>query len=466
MIPMTCAEVAAAVGGVLEGVDPSTLITSVSTQSGSIAPGDLFVAIRGERADGHDFAAAATRAGAVAVLAAHSVGCPAILVDDPVLALGRLAAHVRASLVDCLVVGITGSSGKTTTKDLIAQVLEADAPTVFAPGSFNSEVGLPMTMLQADDRARYLVLEMGMRGPGHIRYLCDIARPNVAVLLNVGRAHVGMLGSLDAIAVAKGEILEGLADGGTAILNGDDPLVMSQSDRVAARARVVTFGHGRDCDARAVDVRLDARGCGQFTLQWQDQAVPVALQLPGEHMIDNALAAAAVGLNAGLALDVVGSVLRSATARSPMRMELQETDHGVLVVNDAYNANPESVAAALRTVTSMAAGRRTWAVLGEMRELGSESALAHRDVGVLVAELGFAELLAVGDPAESIVAGAQSVRGWSGSARAVADPAAAATVLMSQWRAGDVILVKASRSIGLESIVQALLGHESRQDEA
>lgn len=458
MMPMTCARVAAATGGTLVNADAQTLITGVATDSRSVQPGDLFVAISGERVDGHAFAQQALGAGAAAVLAGRSIGLPAIVVDDPVLGLGRLAAAVRAGLTGCQVVGVTGSSGKTSTKDLIAQILECTGPTVAAQGSYNTEVGVPLTILQATEDTRHLVLEMGMRGPGHIAYLCDMARPTLTVLLNVGHAHVGMLGSQEAIAAAKGEILEGVAEGGAVIVNGDDPLVMSQVPRAKALGhRVVTFGQSVDADVRAVDVRVNARACPSFTLHWQDQAVPITLELPGEHMVANALAAAAVGLQSAVPIDVVAAALRSASTRSPMRMELHEGPRGILVVNDAYNANPESMAAALRTVTTMAAGRRVWAVLGEMRELGDHAEPAHRELGRRAAHLGVDHLVCVGPATEPILAGAREVVGWPGTGAVVANAVEAAEALCAAVLPGDVVLVKASRSIGLESVVAALL---------
>ena len=458
MRPMSGAEVAVAVGGTLVNMSPEARITGVATDSRRVQSGDLFVAIPGERADGHDFAEMAVRSGAVGILSSRDTAEPAIRVDDTTLALGRLAAQVRIELSDCLVIGLTGSSGKTSTKDLIAQVLETAGPTIAAHGSFNTEVGVPMTILRADESTRFLVLEMGMRGLGHIRYLCDMARPNIVVLLNIGSAHLGMLGSREAIASAKGEILDGVSPGGCAVLNVDDPRVMGQADRArSAGARIVTFGSSLNSDVRAVDMRLDAQACGRFTLRWQDQSVPVALRLPGQHMIANALAAAAVGLEAGVNLDAVAAALRVAAPRSPMRMELREGDRGVLVVNDAYNANPESMQAALRAMVTMAAGRRTWAVLGEMRELGATSAHEHRQIGRLVANLGVDHLVCVGSAAEPILEGAREVSGWHGEARGVPTAAEAADIVVSEALATDVVLVKASRSIGLESVVAALM---------
>lgn len=456
MIELTCAQVAEVVAGRLHGVDPlleAALINSVVADSGDVVDGSLFVAIKGERVDGHDFAEAAIRAGAVAVLAARELPQPCIVVDDPVEALGQLAHWVRNHGLSATVVAVTGSSGKTSTKDLIAAVLSCDGSTVAAPASFNTEVGVPLTILTADTTTRYLVLEMGMRGPGHIEELCRIAEPDIAVIVNVGSAHLGMLGSVEAIAQAKGEIIEGLSAKAIAILNGDDPRVMDQSTRTSAR--VVTFGENDGCQVRATDVRIDRGGFASFTLHSRepDAADPVTLRYPGPHFVSNALAAAAVGLQCGLPMDVVATALRTAEPASPMRMEVHQQSHGITVVNDAYNANPESMSAALRTLAVMAAGRRSWAVLGEMRELGEQSEQAHREIGRLAAELGISRVLAVGPLGQAILTGAQSVAGWAGHLQVAADIAEACVVLREGLLPDDIVLFKASRSIGLDALV-------------
>ena len=373
MIALTAGEIAEAVHGTLSSLDPATMVTSVCVDSRSVAAGALFVAIRGERVDGHDFAADVVAAGAVAVLSARPLddaargALPCIVVDDPVTALGRLAAHVRRTRLRCSVVAITGSSGKTSTKDLVAAVLSSMGPTVSAAGSFNTEVGLPLTILAADEHTEFLVLEMGMRGEGHIAYLVDIARPDVGVVINVGSAHLGMLGSREAIARAKGELVRGLAPDAVAVLNADDPLVREMAGTTAAR--VVTFGESADSDVRATDIRVDEMARPAFTLTdtRSGEARPVSLQFSGEHYVPNALAAAAVALSLGGSVEQVADVLRVAEPASRWRMEVSVAPGGFTVVNDAYNANPESMRAALKTLVAMGAGRRTWAVLGEMR---------------------------------------------------------------------------------------------------
>lgn len=455
MIPMTLAEVAGVVGGRIVDGDPDIVVTVAASDDRDCVPGTLFACIKGERVDGHDFIAGARERGAVAALATRPIGSPAVIVDDVVLALGRLASYVIQRLPGTLAIGLTGSSGKTTTKDLLAAILAPHGETVAPRGSFNSEVGLPLTVLSCTTRTKYLVLEMGMRGTGHIRYLCDIAHPRISGVINVGSAHLELLGSREAIAEAKGEIIEGLPADGTAILHADNPLVMAQRDRTAAR--ILTFGESLDADLRASDVTLDDRARPRFTLHWRDESVPVALTLSGEHQVANALAAAAFALAAGIDLaDVVGS-LHTYEPSSKWRMEISERPDGVTIVNDAYNANPESTRAALKALAAIGQGRRTWAVLGEMREIGDTSVEEHDAIGRLAVRLDISRLVAVGEGARPIHLGASHEGSWGDESAWVPDPDAAISLLLDEVRPGDVVLVKASRSIGLEVVAAALL---------
>ncbi len=457
MIALSLAEVAAAVGGRLaDAPDPALLVTGrVGIDSRSVEPGGLFVAVEGERHDGHDFAADAVASGAVAVLATRPVGVPTVVVDDVVVALGRLATAVRRQLPDLHVVGITGSSGKTSTKDLLAQVLERVGPTVAPAGSHNNEIGLPLTVCAADPSVQFLVLEMGARGLGHIRELTEIAQPDVGVVLNVGSAHVGEFGSREAIAVAKGELVEALPARGLAVLNADDPLVHPMAERT--HARVVTYGETERADVRAVDVALDEQGRPRFELVTAAGRAVVAMRLVGEHQVSNALAVAAVALDAGAGLDVVAEALTEAEPRSRWRMEVVERPDGVTVVNDAYNANPESVRAALKALVAMGRGRRTWAVLGEMLELGDEHLQAHDTIGRLAVRLNVHRLVVVGAGAKAMHLGAGLEGSWDNESVHVPDADAAITLLREQLRPGDVVLVKASRAAGLERVAEALL---------
>jgi UDP-N-acetylmuramoyl-tripeptide--D-alanyl-D-alanine ligase len=457
MIDLTLAEVAAAVGGVLaDATDPDAVVTGpVTVDSRQVVPGGLFVAVAGEHHDGHDFAASAVASGAVAVLADRPVGVPAVVVDDVVAGLGRLAGAVRRRLPGLHVVGITGSSGKTSTKDLLAQLLERLGPTVAPPGNYNNEIGLPLTVLAADPTTRFLVLEMGARGLGHIRELADIAVPDVGVVLNVGTAHVGEFGSQAAIAAAKGELVEALPERGLAVLNADDPLVRPMAGRTAAR--VVRYGESDAADVRAVDVALDERGRPRFELVSAAGRAVVAMRLVGEHQVSNALAAAAVALDAGAPLDAVAEALTEAEPRSRWRMEVVERPDGVTVVNDAYNANPESVRAALKALVALAGDRRSWAVLGEMGELGAEHIAAHDTIGRLAVRLNVDKLLVVGAGAKAMHLGAGMEGSWDDESVFVTDVDAAVALLREQLRPGDVVLVKASRAAGLERVAAALL---------
>ena len=455
MIPMTLAEVAGVVGGRLVDGDPDIVVTVAASDDRDCVPGTLFACIAGERVDGHDFIATARERGAVAALATRPVGSPAIVVDDVVLALGRLASYVIQRLPGTLVLGLTGSSGKTTTKDLLAAILAPHGETVAPRGSFNSEVGLPLTVLSCTTRTKYLVLEMGMRGTGHIRYLCDIAHPRIAGVINVGSAHLELLGSHEAIAQAKGEIIEALPADGTAILHADNPLVMAQRDRTGAH--VVTFGEAPDADLRATDIHLDDRARPRFTLHWQGSSVPVALTLSGEHQVANALAATAFALAAGIGLTDVVTALETYVPASKWRMEVSERPDGVTIVNDAYNANPESMRAALKALAAMGQGRRTWAVLGEMREIGPTSVEEHDALGRLAVRLDISRLIAVGEGARALHLGAMQEGSWGDESVWVPDIDAAIALLTDEVQPGDIVLVKASRSIGLERVATTLL---------
>ncbi|MGW2374450.1 MULTISPECIES: UDP-N-acetylmuramoyl-tripeptide--D-alanyl-D-alanine ligase [Kitasatospora] len=461
MIALTLAEVAAAVGGTLDGAAPDTLVTGpVEVDSRKVSPGGLFAAFVGEHVDGHDYAATAVEAGAVAVLASRPVGVPAVLVDSVVEALGRLARAVVARAEGTAVVALTGSAGKTSTKDLIAQLLQHRGATVFPPGSLNNEIGHPMTALRVEEGTRHLVMEMGARHKGDIEYLTSITPPRIGLVLNVGTAHVGEFGSQEAIAEAKGELVEALPADGAAILNADDRLVRAMASRT--KAKVVLFGESPDADVRATDVRLDATGRPSFTLTTPAGSAPVQLRLYGEHHVSNALAAAAVATELGMTVDDTAAALGEAGALSRWRMEVVDRADGVTVVNDAYNANPDSMRAALRALVSMGGRgperRRTWAVLGEMRELGEESLAEHDAIGRLAVRLDVTKLVAVGGrEAACMELGARNEGSWGEESVLVSDADAAVELLRSQLRPGDVVLVKASRSVGLEKVAEALL---------
>ncbi|CUU59448.1 UDP-N-acetylmuramoyl-tripeptide--D-alanyl-D-alanine ligase [Parafrankia irregularis] len=489
MIALSLAEVAAATRGRLAdcaGVDPAALVTSVVIDSRQVAPGSLFVALPGERVDGHDFAAAAVGSGALAVLAARPVGVPAVIVTDPAVGLAALAASVRDRYT-ATVIGVTGSAGKTTTKDLLADLLggpdgdsAADGSggpgglgaTVAAVGSFNNEIGLPLTMLRAEPETRFVVLEMGARGIGHIATLCALARPQVGLVLNVGSAHVGEYADgRRGIAVAKGELAEAASE--LVVLNADDPLVAPMAARVQASAKVMLFGTGAGADVRAERIEVDAAGRAAFDLLASGERHRLRLGLIGAHQVANALAAAAAAIGLGLAPADAAAALERARPRSRWRMEVTTTPGGVVVLNDAYNANPESMRAALAALLDIRGDGRAWAVLGPMGELGAGAAEAHRDLGRLVASLGVPRLVAVGPGALGVHEAAREDVGWAGESTWVPGVDEAVAFLGGQVRPGDVVLVKASRSFGLEAVAAGLAagpvtgsgaGQEDRKD--
>ncbi|WNV89726.1 UDP-N-acetylmuramoyl-tripeptide--D-alanyl-D-alanine ligase [Umezawaea sp. Da 62-37] len=494
MIQLSLAEIAEIVGGTLhvpehllvgssaEAFAASTVTSSVEFDTRRIGPGSLFVALPGVRVDGHAFAAAAVEAGAVGVLAAREVDAPAVVVppvDDAhsrsvaltgdtdgsgaavLAALAKLARYVtdRLSAEGLVVVGVTGSSGKTSTKDLIAHLLEHLGTTVAPPGSFNNELGHPWTVLRATEDTRHLVLELSARGPGHIAALCRTAPPRIGVVLNVGTAHMSEFGSQEAVAKTKGELVEELPEDGVAILNLDDPLVTAMASRT--KARVVRFGQQSAADVRAEGVELDDQARPRFTLVTAKGSAPVELGLHGAHHVGNALAAAAVALELGASVEQVAEWLSTAQRRSDRRMEVTTRPDGVTVLNDSFNANPESMGVALKTLATMArAGkprRRAWAVLGVMGELGDNTVSAHDEIGRLAVRLDISRLVVVGEQARPMHQGANLEGSWGEESVLVPDVEAAIALLREELRGDDVVLVKASKAAALWRVADALL---------
>jgi len=453
LIRASLTDIATVVGGDVSDADGNVVIHGVFTDSRQVIPGGLFVAIKGARSDGHDFVPEVLAAGCGATLATRPVPGPHIVVDDAVIALGRLAAWYR-DVVACTVIAITGSSGKTTTKDLVAAVLEAQGITVSAAGSLNTEVGVPLTILAAEPNTDFLVLEMGMRGRGHIKTLVDIAQPDIAVIVNVGTAHIELLGSTDAILAAKAEILSNLSTSGYAILSGDD----SRMAGLPTVGHQLFFGESQSCDVRATNVRLNAQGQASFELVHGSEHANVQLNLHGEHYVANALAAASVGVAVGMTLDVVAGRLSQAQPRSPWRMAVSKNAAGVTIVNDAYNANPESMRAALKSLAAMKGSGRAWAILGEMRELGEFSVAEHDAIGRLAVRLDIDHLVCVGSATKVMHLGAANEGSWGEESIWVADPNEALAYIRERIQPGDVVLVKASRSVGLEVLADALVG--------
>jgi UDP-N-acetylmuramoyl-tripeptide--D-alanyl-D-alanine ligase len=458
VIPLSVGQIAGITGAVSDLVaDPGGAVTGpVIIDSRQAVPGCLFAALPGTRADGHDFASAAAASGAVAVLATRPVGVPALIVPDVAAALAKLARAVADRIPGCVIASITGSSGKTTTKDLAAQLIETLGPTISPHNSYNNDIGLPLTVLRATGQTRYLITELSARRPGHIARLCEVAPPRLGVVLCVGHAHAGEFGGIDDVARAKAELPAALPPDGVALLNADDPRVLAMA--AATAARVVTFGRDSAAAVRAENVTADEAGRARFTLVMSDGSAPVALRLHGEHNVSNALAAAALAGQLGMSVTAIAAGLSAAVPRSRWRMEFTERPDGVTVINDAYNANPEAMRAALGTLAVLARSRRAFAVLGYMTELGDQAREFHEQAGLLAAQAGLAGLIVVGDDAAPILSGARTVRSWHGDLVAVPDSAAAVEALGRRLEPGDVVLVKASRTTGLESVALALTG--------
>ena len=495
MIDLTVAHIAEIVGGRLADISPQEAAAihvtgTVEFDSRALTSGGLFLALPGARSDGHDFAAAAAAAGAAAVLAARPVGVPAIVVPPAaaadahagvlehdtdgagaavLAALAKLAAAVAAELTagGLRIVGITGSSGKTSTKDLIAAVLRPLGEVVAPPGSFNNELGHPWTVLRATRDTDFLVLEMSARHRGNIAALAEIAPPSLAVVLNVGTAHLGEFGSREVIAQTKGELVEALPASGVAILNADDPMVAAMAARTSAR--VVTVGRSATAVIRAQDVVLDDLARPRFRLCTPVGEVDVALAVHGEHQVGNALSAVAVALECGANLQQIADALAGAAPASRHRMEVRTRDDGVTVINDAYNANPDSMRAGLQALAVMArndggSARRSWAVLGEMGELGEDSITEHDRVGRLAVRLDISRLVVVGTgrPMSAMHHGAVMEGSWGPESTMVADADAALELLRAELEPGDVVLVKASNAAGLGALAEALIAGDGR----
>ncbi|GLW12176.1 UDP-N-acetylmuramoyl-tripeptide--D-alanyl-D-alanine ligase [Microtetraspora sp. NBRC 13810] len=455
MIPLPLGRIAEITSGALMGMaDPHTLVRGpVVIDSRAVEPGSLFVAIKGARADGHDFAAAACAAGATAVLAARPTEAPTVIVGDVVTALAELASAVHAELPAATVIGVTGSAGKTTTKDLLGRLTARIGPTVAPAGNFNNELGHPLTVLKADESTKYLVLELSAREIGHIAYLARIAPPRIGVVLNVGTAHLGVFGGREAIAQAKGELVEALPEDGVAVLNADDPYVRGMAGRT--KARVTWFGRSADAAVRAEDVTVDERGRARYTLRTPSGAAPVALRLYGEHAVENSLAAAAAGYELGLPVATIAGELSEAEPGSRWRMEVTDRADGVTVINDAYNANPDSMRAAFVALGDLGRERRRFAVIAALRELGEESESLNEQVGRLAGGAGLTGLIVVGPDAEPVLAGAAGA-----PLLHVPDAETAAAQLAPRLGPGDVVLIKGPRALGLERVAELLLGGE------
>ncbi|WP_422117021.1 UDP-N-acetylmuramoyl-tripeptide--D-alanyl-D-alanine ligase [Brachybacterium sp. UNK5269] len=477
MLQTTAREIAALTGGALVGgATGDELVTgSAQIDSRDVAAGDLFAAFVGEQVDGHDFLEAAHRAGAALALVTADSPVPAVRVADVQEALSVLAhaqlERARREHPELVVLAVTGSAGKTGTKDLLGTVLGAQAPTIAPVGSFNNELGLPLTVLRLSAETRFLVLEMGARGIGHLARLTAIARPDLSLVLNVGSAHLGEFGSVEAIAEAKGELVAALEPGGRAVLNAEDRLVLAMAERSAAPVTSWGFTTGQ---VRGEDLSLDDAARVSFTLVVPEDLItlrgdavpagrfPVRPDLLGEHQAANVLAALTAALIAGVDPAAAAAALEGAKLASGQRMEVHHVG-GVVVIDDAYNANPDSMRQALKTLAHLGRGRRTIAVLGEMLELGPDSVRLHDEIGRLAVRLNINALYAVGDGAAAIHHGASLEGSFGGESEYLDTVDEAIAVLARTVEPGDAVLLKSSRDAGLRRIARPLVEHLERR---
>lgn len=434
-------------------------VTSLSTDTRTLLPGACFIALVGDRFDGHDFIDEAVAHGAAAVVTRADKtrplpqGVASIAVDDTLLALGRIARGYRLQF-PVPVVGVTGSNGKTTTKEMIARVLSTVGPVVATASNQNNEIGVPLTLLGIEKEHRAAVVEMGMRAVGEIAYLAEVARPTIGVVTNVGPTHVEFLGSIEGVAKAKGELIEALPSDGYAVLNTDDPHVRAMANRT--KAKVITFGLGEEAEIRGERVEYRGLDGTRFILNRAGERVPIILKLPGRHQVMNALAAAAVAHALGLDSKAVQEGLID--VRIEMRMSVMKLGLGVVLIDDAYNASPLSVRSALLSLADVQGGRRI-AVLGGMLELGEYAKEAHLEVGRLAASIGVDRLIAVGTEARWIVEGALAAGLEQEKIAHFPDAKAAAASVESWATPQDVILVKGSRGFRLEQVSAAVQTH-------
>ena len=405
------------------------------------ATGSFFLALEGSNQDGHDYVDSAIKNGAVFALVGKEVSAPNIQVADVLTALGKLATHVRMQLPNVKVIGITGSQGKTTTKDLLHHILESIGPTISPENSFNNELGAPLNLLRCDEKTAFCIAELGARHLGDISNLASIVKPDIGIVLKVGNAHMSEFGSVENIAKAKGELIQSLASDGVAILGTYDEFTPKMADGFSGR--VITFGEVGTADVRAADIEI-REGCPHFDLVDGEGRVSVGMRLVGAHQISNALAAAAAAIALGVSNEHIATALSTAENRSKWRMELHELP-GLLIINDAYNANPESMEAALFSLRLFAQerGGSAWAFLGKMHELGESSSQAHSRIGTLARDLGVDHLVAINaeDYGSSL-----NYKNWED-----------AVALLDEFSPGDVVLIKASRAEALERLADALI---------
>ena len=453
-------DVANAVRGRLEG-DSGAVARTFTIDTRHLEPGACFIALPAAR-DGHAFVSDAYERGASVVVTTGAAtppsGAALVRVEDAWHALGAMGAAARGRLRHATVIGVTGSAGKTATKDLLAAALAPAKRVHASPVSFNNEAGVPLTLLGAEPTTETVVVEMGARFRGNIAALCEIAQPSVGVITNIGLAHVGLLEGRAGVALAKGELLEALPADGIAVLGAADDYTPELRARTDARVLLVGFEGDERADVVAGSVELDDDLRATFRLLTPWGTASVRLGVRGEHQVTNALMAAAVAGALGVPIESVAAGLARAAA-APWRMELARTPAGVVVLNDAYNASPTSTAAALRALARLPTPGRRFAVLGEMRELGPEAEVQHEVAGRLAAELGIDVVVAVGETAPAVSRGARAAAGERAvEAVEVADADGATAAVLARAVPGDAVLVKASRAVGLERVAEALAG--------
>jgi UDP-N-acetylmuramoyl-tripeptide--D-alanyl-D-alanine ligase len=448
MIPLKASEIAQIVGGELIGSD--VVITAAPVfDSNSASAGSIFLALKGEKSDGHQFTSAAFAQGAVLAIVTSATSERCIVVPDVIVALNKLASFVREQLKDLQVIALTGSQGKTTTKDLLHHILESVGNTVAPQGNFNNELGTPITLLQCDEKTSFCILEMGARHMGDIALLCQMAKPNIGMVLRVGTAHIGEFGSAEAVAKTKSEMISSLAPDAIAILGQYDeftPAMKSLHD-----GQIINFGETTTADIRATDIEI-REGRPHFDLVTPSGRASVGLRIVGVHQVANALAAAAAASALGVSIDQIAVALSTAELQSKWRMEIQEF-RSIILINDAYNSSPESVAAALRTLALFAQerGGQSWAFLGKMHELGESSIASHADIGTLASQLGIDHLVCIAATEYS-----SNLTSHSPTVVHVFENKEEAVTLVNEMSPGDVILVKASRAEKFEELAQGI----------
>ena len=450
MIPLTISQISEVISGKIVG-DGNKLITGAAFfDSREIVSNGIFLALKGEHVDGHDFAINALKGGAGVVICTQESGDTCIVVPDVVEAVTKLAAHVRQMIPDMKVVAITGSHGKTTTKDLSRHLLSMMGATVAPRSSFNNDLGVPITILECTTDTKFCILEMGARNLGDISKLERTFLPDIGVVLGVGSAHIGVFGSREIIATAKSEMVKNLESSKIAILGSYDDLTINMSN--LTKAKVMTFGENSNSDVRATDVEI-REGFAHFDLVTSFGRESVALRQAGRHQVANALAAAAIATALNLPIDKISAGLSTAESSSKWRMELHEVA-GRLIINDSYNANPESMFAALDALRLFAQerGGRAWAFLGKMHELGEYSSAGHREVARKAIDLEIDHLVAVGTKDYQIESELGSTE------ILLVENIESAREIATGSEAGDVILVKGSRAEGLEKLAELLIG--------